>query len=253
LHEDALVALLRAAKAAGVLGTLASSNKQLCSLARSRLPVQLHVLDQAQAALLLRSMAAGRPPFSGCTLLHITAVGKTNWLMAVNLLGAARQWSALEELQLCLHPRSFHPWSSRTAQRCSAGVLSMVPMLQQLRSLKLAVECFDACSAWHVAQAAQLTELAVRVEDVVEDAAPDLTALSRLTNLHKLHLVNPAVKPAAGPSGPFSLPSSVTRLSLVGAQQRGATGRLGDAPAWVPAAAAPGGILRHRAACQRPP
>jgi hypothetical protein len=43
LDETALVEVLRAAKAARVLGLLCSSSSYLCTLARSRVPVRLEV------------------------------------------------------------------------------------------------------------------------------------------------------------------------------------------------------------------
>jgi hypothetical protein len=67
----------------------------------------------------------------------------------------------------------------------------------------------------HIGQLVQLTRLELYIHDPAEVKPVDLTALSRLTNLLELYYPGPAaVQPAAGPEGPFSLPSSLTRLDL---------------------------------------
>jgi hypothetical protein len=74
LNDDAMVEVLGAAKAAGALGLFASSSRQVCSLARSRIAVRLAVYDKEDAALLLRSSSHSVPPFSACTQLHAGAL-----------------------------------------------------------------------------------------------------------------------------------------------------------------------------------
>jgi hypothetical protein len=219
LDEDALVEVLRAAKAAGVLQALASSSKQLCSLARSRVPLHLKVHtheDHTQALLALGPTNHGTPPFSACTRLYVAAGDLSGCLMAVCILNTAQQWTALVHLELWLDQPEEQLQLEPPFDYCAAAMLSGVPALKQLRSLELNLPDLRAASAGHIGQAVQLTALTVQLlRPDFTLAASDLGALSRLRDLKELVLKDtPMVQPAAGPEGPFCFPSSLTYLML---------------------------------------
>jgi hypothetical protein len=136
--------------------------------------------------------------------------------MAVGVLNAAQQWTALQklELRLNLSPQQLQP--GFTLDYCSAGILSVLPALKQLRHLDLGLPDLGACSVGQLGQAVQLTALELFCTDPAAEGTPvDLLALSRLTNLEQLVFNDgPAVHPAAGPAGPFCFPSSLTHLCI---------------------------------------
>jgi hypothetical protein len=218
LDDDVVVEILRAAKAAGVLGLLASSSRQLCTLARSSVPVQLRVMNERQAGLLIAAQAHGRPPFSGCTELVVQATDTASCMLATGVVYAAKQWTALQGLRLSLKPS----WTAEQQQPTlpveyyTSNVLCSLPALQQLRKLQITVPGFGTCSMERVAQLPQLTGLTLVVgRPAAGEAPPDLSALSRLTNLVQLCLVGACVtQPAAAPGRPAHLPSSLIHLAL---------------------------------------
>lgn len=216
LNEDVLIRILRAAKAAGVLTALASSSRQLCTLARSSVRVKLSITNQEQAALVIASQAQGRPPFSGCKQLHVKAADVASCLLAAGVVYAAKQWTALQDLRLDLNFEPAEQLQPGVAVECyTSNVLCSLPALQQLRHLDLEAKGFGTCSAERVAQLPQLTALTLRVRRTASGALPNLSALCRLTNLVRLHLYSACVtQPAAGPGGSYHLPSSLTRLVL---------------------------------------
>jgi hypothetical protein len=218
LDDEALVEVLLAAQAAGVLGRFVSSSRQLCSLARSRVPVELCVSSSDEAALLLRSSAHGVPPFSACTRLDVRASLAADDSMVTPVLLAAADLTALRHINLEV---SMPPRCKLTTQGIDARmgtVIGAVPAtLPNLGSMYLHVPAFGAHCARNLAGLVQLTAICVQPStgDPVESTAAtaDLTPLSRLTNLRELQLCGPPpVQPAAGVNGPFSLPSSLTRL-----------------------------------------
>jgi hypothetical protein len=217
LDEDAVVEVLHAAKAAKTLADLASCSRRLCTLARSRLPLRLSIHDSEQVSLVLQSIAHGRPPFTGCTSLYLSTDCAADCLMATTLLAAAVQWTGLQQLQLALDPGQGKDDTVQELDMISSGVLSALPALKQLRRLELNAPAFDAWSAKLVGQLEQLTYLEVALGSATPFVSPatHLTALSGLKGLQELYLLGPPpVQPAAGVTGPFSLPSSLKKLTL---------------------------------------
>jgi hypothetical protein len=212
LDEGALQQVLLATKDAQVLGLLASSSRQLCSFARSRVPVHLRVFTEDRARKVIRSHACGRPPFSGCTKLYVSAPSTVMCCLALGVLHAAQQWTGLQELELftCSQLKG-----SDNSEYCAANLLSGVPSLRQLRQLVLDAPVLGVCGVVHLQQLVQLTCLHLTAPSTPADAAADLTALSRLTNLVALHLCWAlAPHPPASPEGPYCLPSSLVTLGV---------------------------------------
>jgi hypothetical protein len=218
LNEDVFFSILRAAKAAGVLTALASSSRQLCTLARSSVPVKLCIISPEQAALVIASHAHSRPPFSGCTQLRVKARDPASCVLASGVVYAAQQWTALVHLRLDLYldPAAQQLQPGVLVECYTSNFLCCLPALQQLRRLELNTAEFGTCSAERVAQLPQLTQLTLGVRVAVEGAPPNLSALSRLTNLVQLKLEGACVTQpaAAGATGPAHLPSSLTWLVL---------------------------------------
>jgi hypothetical protein len=212
LDEGALEQVLVAAKAAKVLGLLASSSRQLCRFARSRVPINLVVLGQEHAGLIIRSHALGRPPFSGCTFLHISAGDSLMCCLTQGVLQAAQQWTGLQQLTLGI---TLCGQDGHMQDSCTSTLLGGVCALQRLRRLRLYTSSLGVCCAAQLQQLTQLTCLDLCGTQAPVDAAADLTPLSRLTNLVELHL-NWALAPhlPGGPEGPYCLPSSLVTLEL---------------------------------------
>jgi hypothetical protein len=213
LDEGALEQVLLAAKYAGTLGLLASSSRQLCSFARSRVPVRLVVFSKERAHMFIKSHARGRPPFSGCTQLSLSAGNAVKCCMALGVLQAAQQWTGLQELNVCAIGSDW--LDGDTEEYCTSSLLSGVPALQQLRVLTLESSALGASCAAQLVQLTQLTRLKVAATRTPVDAAADLTALGHLTNLVELRL-DWALAPhlPAGPKGPYCLPSSLVTLHV---------------------------------------
>jgi hypothetical protein len=213
LDDDAMEALLHAAKAAGVLGALATADTVLCSLARSRMPLCLQITNAEEASLLLQSQASGKRPFSGCRGLCLLASGYGNCLMAASVLSTAQRWPALEQLRLRLEMGDDRV-SGLSPDHCMSGALAVVPALQRLRRLVLELPKLGTCCGRQLGQMQQLTSMEVYVRSSAGPAA-DLSALAYMSNLVDLLLYDPpAVQPAAG--GGSSLPSSLTSLRVKG-------------------------------------
>jgi hypothetical protein len=215
LDECVLVEVLRAACTARTLAQLASLSKQLCNLARSRVPVCLIMRDQEQASYVIRSDARGRVAFSSCTQLQLVADDPVMCCMATGVLRLAQQWAALGQLELYLLKNSQQQQLAPVLEHCASSVLISVAPLKQLRRLVLESPALGACSAGYIMQLTQLTYLELTAPGAAPAAAADLGALSRFTNLVELHL-NWALAPhlPAGPEGPYCLPSSLVRLEL---------------------------------------
>jgi hypothetical protein len=219
LDEGTLAEVLRAAKPAKVLAALASASRQLCTLARSSVPVRLSVKNSEQAQLVLLSHARGRPPFSGCTELYLAVGDSVDCLLAAGVLSKAQNWSSLEWLQLVVELDE-QQQPARSMDFCVSALLSPVLALQQLRSLELRLPDLGPCSVGHIGQLVQLTRLDLEVRDTAAAAAAarprlDLGPWSALTNLKHLTVEwAAAVQPAADPAGPFCLPTSLTTLVL---------------------------------------
>jgi hypothetical protein len=216
LNEDALTQLLLAAKDAHTLGLLASSSRQLCSFARSRIPVQLEVTDEVLAGFIIRGHTHGRPPFSACTLLLIEAPELVQCFLAVGVLAAAQQWTALQQLQLrILRVEGVKQEWCPTLECCAATLLSGVPALQRLQRLELEAPFLGASCAVHIMQLTQLTSLQLTASKGEPAAAADLGAMAGMTNLVELRL-NWALAPHLPPSreGPYCLPSTLVTLEL---------------------------------------
>jgi hypothetical protein len=208
LDEDALAEVLHAAKAARNLAQWASLSKQLCRLARSRVPVSLRVFSEEQAGYLASSAANGARPITNCTKLEVSpACSDPGSALAVRVLGLARHWTALQELKLWLALRTvWHPVHH---------VLSGVVALRNVRCLSLSATSIDASSAPYIQQLTQLTKLHVAADVLSPDAAADLTGLSCLVNLVEVELSGTcAPYLPAGPKGPYCLPTSLTKLDL---------------------------------------
>lgn len=213
LDENALVEVLRAAKASGTLRCFANANWRLCTLARSRVPYQLLLQDLEQGSLLLGSHVLSRAPFSGCTRLHMLQ-GLGGSSLAPVVVAMASQWPALRHLEVATDPAMYGKLPP---------VLPALPSLQQqLQSLELAVATFYTDYAECVAQLVQLTSLQLMLYDAgevwgMDRFTADLLALSRLTRLARMTLDEPPpVQRAAAASGPFCLPSSLTYLRFAG-------------------------------------
>jgi hypothetical protein len=252
LDEDAQVQVLHAAKTSKVLAALASSSKQLCRVARCRVPVKSQVTKLAHAELVVRSHAAGRPPFSACTELDVRVDTLESCLIAAGVFSAAQQWAALQHVELSMHLSNTQLQHSQSLDYCSAGLLASLPALKQLRHLVLRLPDVGACSVAQLGQLVQLTHLELfrlsasaayaAVESDLDEqdeaaaidaaaeaaaggggggveaaaaAAVDLSVLSAMTNLVELVLWGPAVQPAAGGEGPFCFPSSLTCLDII--------------------------------------
>jgi hypothetical protein len=222
LDANTLGEMLRVAFKEGVLARLATTSRQLCTSARSGVPLTLYVDEPGDAQLLVQSHAHGRPPFSGCEHLHLEACTTADCLMAVGVLGAAQHWSALQRMHLELSVDEEELPGGHTAEFCVVPVLSTLLALQQLRSLQLTIPDLGPCSAACVGSLVQLTRLyldshntASSTEAAAAAAAGDrldLRPWSRLTNLRELRMGGVAVvQPAAGSS---FLPSSLTALTL---------------------------------------
>jgi hypothetical protein len=218
LDEDAAVEVLRAAKAARVLGPLASCSSSLCSLARSRVFVSLHVQNQRQAGLIITSAARSRPPFSGCTDLYMDLDNMESLRMAVGVLNAVQGWTGLRELTLSMSTAFREQQEAATLENCTSSILSAVPSLQQLRRVDLYPGVLGACSMRHVLQLTQLTSLMLTAWSPPIHTAVNYMALARLTNLLELRLAWALAPPLpAGPEGPYCLPSSLVTLELCSA------------------------------------
>jgi hypothetical protein len=218
LDENAQVEVLLAAKEANVLTTLASSSKQLCRLARSRVPVQLRISTQEHAELVIRSDASGRPPWSACTRLTVAVYNPATGLAAVGALNAAQRWTALQHVNLNLQLEAEQLQPSHTLDSCNAGILGALPALKGLRGLQLRAAVVGVCSARQLARLVHLTRLELGTPGAAAAAAApaDLSALSGMTSLVELVLSGlHAVQPAAGGAGPFCFPSSLTFLDIL--------------------------------------
>jgi hypothetical protein len=221
LDEHQLVKVLLAAERAGTLARLASLSKQLCSLARSRVPVWLRIRNQQQAGLVVRSHTQGRPPFSGCTQLSVAAGDMDTCRLAQGVLAAAQQWPALEYLSLSIfqagsgqHRQQQQVAEGPTVELWASNLLSSVAALQQLRSLDLEAPALGARSAQHIVRLTQLTSMQIVTKGAAAAAAElleDLTALSAMTNLVELKL---HCNLAPYLPGPYCFPSSLTELLL---------------------------------------
>jgi hypothetical protein len=219
LDDDTLQTVLAGLKGHRALAALGTSSRQLCSTLRSTVPVVLHVRDQAQIDLLSRLQASGRPPFSACTQLSITTGEASSCLEAVGVFKAPQHWTSLQQLQLEVVPS----WKARlqkpdvTLDDYTSRLLGHLTGLQQLRSLQLTGAGFGACSARQMGALQQLTKLQLTASRSAADAAADLSPLSLLSNLKELWMAPaPAVQPAASSAGPYSLPSSLQWLEVVG-------------------------------------
>jgi hypothetical protein len=229
LDEDAQAEVLQAAKASGVLAALASSSKQLCSLARSRVPHKLQITTAEHAELVIRSRASGRPAFSACTELQVELNGLASCLTAAGVWNAAQHWTTLQHLEVSVQLSADSLKANQTLDYCIAGTLGSLPALQQLRRLVLHVPEFGSCSAMQLGQLVQLTHLDLGItEPTAAAAAADLSALAGMSSLVELVLEAPAVQPAAGAAGPFCFPSSLTLLDI-----KDPRGRRGS-PACIP-------------------
>jgi hypothetical protein len=191
LHEDAVVEVLRAALDAKSLSALASTSRQLCSLARGRVPVLLLIQTTWARQVVLLSHARGRPPFSSATMLTMVAKDPAECLLAGGVLIAAQQWLAMQHLNLvvALQPERLPPGHS--LDLCTGPLLSALPALQQLRCLVLRVPFLGPCSAGTIGQLVQLTRLELELRDTEAAAADvrvDLGSWSRLTKLKELEL-----------------------------------------------------------------
>jgi hypothetical protein len=224
LDDDTLANVLLEAKAAGTLASLASSSRQTTQLARGRVPVQLCVCSQEDAEMVLGLQASGRPGFSACTQLSITAADDNCCVLVPRLVSAAQQWTALQQLELDVTAISVTLGPGATLDHFSYFLMSTLPGLQQLRSLQLTEMGFGAYSAGLVGQLQQLTSLRLATRRLEADVPADLSALSLLNNLRELQLdPAPAVQPAASRGGPFSLPSSLLQLEVVGTNDAATT------------------------------
>jgi hypothetical protein len=219
LDEGALVEVLRAALPAKVLAALASTSRQLCSLARSRVPFPLSVSSPEHAQLVLVSDAAGRPPFSGCEELELVAGHASDCLLAAGVLTKAQHWPELYWLELTVDFDEEQLAVGRSMDVYLAALMSPVVALQQLRGLDLRLPSLGPCTMGHIGQLVQLTRLELDVSEAAAAAAAGnqlgLPSLSALTALKYLTLNRvAAVQPAADLAGPFCLPSSLTALVL---------------------------------------
>jgi hypothetical protein len=207
LDEDALAEVLRAAKAARTLRQWASLDKQLCRLARSRVPVCLSVSGWS-AECVIRSSAHEERQFSGCIELKVSARDLEAWHKAVRVLEVAQQWTALQQLQL--HTRLWQLPSRSNLDSYAAGLLRRVPALQRLRHLSVSADVLVASSAACIQRLTQLTFLQLKAINTATPAAADLLAMSAMTHLVELSL-NWALAPylPAGPEGPYCFPSSL--------------------------------------------
>jgi hypothetical protein len=244
LDEDALVEVLCAAKAARVLGLLASSSKQLCRTARTRVPVRIEVWSQEAAALLVRSSAHSVPPFSACTHLSVSGCLSQDRSIIIPVLRAAAHLTALQDLRLyVLPPTAASAPPTQACEARTARMLSFLPATPHLQTISLRVPAFGVCCARHVGRLVPLTKLCLTdtqythvVGDVEAEAAAgdletaaaaDLTSLACLTNLRELHLYGPPAVLPAGAEGPYALPSSLAHLVLQ------STGASGMSAAWA--------------------
>lgn len=220
LSDDTLAGVLHAAQAGKVLGQLASSSKYLCRAARSRVPVSLLVYTQEEATHILRSHAAGRPPFSGCVDLFLGPDCMTACLLVVDILGVAQQWPALQSMHVVLHPDPEDVLLGLCMDFVIAPVLSGLPALKQLRRLKLDVADFGPSSARHIGRMGHLVKLELTAGGLAGDPPVDLSPLSGMTSLAELVVRGgPPVQPPAGPEGPYCFPSSLRSLTLDSHQQ----------------------------------
>jgi hypothetical protein len=193
---------------------LASASKQLSSLFRSRLWLDIEIENPEDIALLLVALAGCRP-FLRCERLTVSAADSAVWSMIGGLLSAADQWPELKRLQLIAGHMELPPGVS--VDHVTTGVLGVLPVLQALRHLTLEVPAMGACSAACMGRVTQLTNLRLSLaeEPAADAAALDLAALSRLVQLQVLEMgYAPPVQPAAGQEGPFSLPSSLVSLMV---------------------------------------
>jgi hypothetical protein len=136
--------------------------------------------------------------------------------MAVGVLDATQEWTALKRLQLSILADPLQQQQEAlTVEYCACSILKGVPSLQQLRRLELTVPSLGASSAQHIMQLTQLTRLQLTASGASVDEAADLGAMSAMTNLVELHL-NWALAPhlPAGLEGPYCLPSSLVELEL---------------------------------------
>jgi hypothetical protein len=210
LSDDAFQDFVEATPA---LGSLASASKQLCNLFRCRPRLTLRLRTPQDAALLLTSLARGRP-FLGCQYLDVKAGDSAVWCMVGGLLSAAGQWPVLKILEVDARSADLPPGVS--TDHVATGVLGVLPAVQSLREVTLYVLAFGACSAALMGRVTQLTRLDLTVEGSAADGVvADLTALSRLVRLQELNMhTAPPVQPAAGPEGPYCLPSSLVSVSM---------------------------------------
>jgi hypothetical protein len=137
-------------------------------------------------------------------------------MLVPGVLSAAQQWPAMHKLALLLAPDRMQLQPGTSLNYCVSGVVGAARGLQQVRSMRLTVPAFGTSCAQHFSGLQQLTALELAVTHAAADiAAADLSALSCMTNLVNLQICNaPAVQPAAGPTGPFSLPGCLRHLSI---------------------------------------
>jgi hypothetical protein len=220
LEDDALAEVLRAAKDAGVLISLTGASRQLCRLARSRLPVRLRVQDQQQADFIAHAAEYGMP-FSGCVELHVTVMDLSSCGMATDILGAAQQWAALQRLQLSVFPDQRH-WCGQDISLTDdvlCGLFQHLPALQQLQFLDLDVPYLHTSSAAALQPVTQVTSLKLTTRGSTRPR-PDMSFLASWPNLVTLHLsgrqpIAPPPRAAAEQqAGPHSFPSSLVTLKL---------------------------------------
>jgi hypothetical protein len=204
------------------LSQLASVSKQLCETARSKVPVRLSVSNQQQAKLVIQSHAHGRPPFSGCRELDAQADSPVMGCLLGGVLDIAKQWTALEVLELNISNFTPQQQQDDTMEYCTSSLLQHVPAQQQLRRMTLTAPYLGTCGAQLLLQLTQLTSLDLTAPRTPPQpaaaaaAAADLGALRGFTNLVKLRL-DWALAPhlPAGPEGPYCFPSSLKTLELV--------------------------------------
>jgi hypothetical protein len=228
LDEDCAVEVLHAAKAAGTLGALATSSRHVCSLARSKVPVKLRVVDHAHAALCARGLARQGLAFSGCTQLGVEVETEDALDSVASILSTAQQYPALQQLQLKLTkplygegPGQGNLVAAGSSQQSLmgvdqrlGGVFSALPGLQQVQSMELAPWKMSPGIADVIRMLVQLTRLQLDVETFSPAIRLSAPALRPFTNLVDLYVHNPPPLQPPAAAGPADLPSSVTRLTI---------------------------------------
>jgi hypothetical protein len=242
--------VLCAAEAAKTLSQWASLSKQLCLVARSSSPFGLRIRSPQQARLVIRSLAQGRDPFSGCTDLYVDAYDLAMCCLAGGVLDIAQQWTALKSLGLVIgdldqqqqqqQQTSQQKWRQLEWQQQgeqeeegaaleypTSSLLLHVRTLQQLRHLELCAPYLGTCSVQLLLQLTQLTSLQLSGSATPAGAPPaaaDLGALSGMTRLVQLCLsCDLAPHLPASPEGPYCYPTSLQTLVLDSTNHRNPT------------------------------